>query len=137
MMILAHRVLQYLGATEVVNITENNDPTTESEFSALCFKSTVPITWEMYQSAYPIVEQTIGIKLLRIERSRLLSKTDWIMTVDNAESLANKNDWVAYRQALRDLPENPPLFVWNGPQLNFSQMNMPIEPPIIRIPKPT
>ena len=134
MLVLAHRVLHYLGATEVININGSIDPSNEQEFLALEFKSPTLITWDMYSAAFPVVETTIGTKLLRAERNRRIAKTDWVMTVDNAESLANKADWIAYRQALRDLPENPPAFVWNGPELDFSNMTMPVEPPVIRTP---
>lgn len=132
MLILAHRVLHSLGATEVVDINGSIEPSNEEEFLALQFKSPTPITWDMYSAAYPAVEATLGTKLLRAERNKRIAKTDWIMTVDNAETLANKNDWIAYRQTLRDLPENPPAFVWKGPELDFSKMNMPVEPPVIR-----
>jgi hypothetical protein len=133
MLNLAHRVLQYLGATEVINVSENVDPTTEEEFLVLKHNSPTPITWEMYQKAYSIVEQSIGTKLLRVERDRLLAKTDWIMTADNYASLANKEEWVAYRQALRDLPTNPPAFKWKDMTLDIESMDLPIQPPVTRV----
>ncbi len=37
------------------------------------------------------------------KRDRLLSQTDWTQTVDNP--LAGNEDITAYRQALRDIPE--------------------------------
>jgi hypothetical protein len=134
-MILAHRVLFSLGANEVRRVNEIPDPTTEAEFNALDIVSPSPITWEMYQSAYPNVEQTFRVKLLRNERNQRLARTDWIMTVDNAETLANKAEWTAYRQALRDLPTTPPTtIVWTtSGGIDFTQTPMPIEPPIIRI----
>jgi len=131
-MTLAHRVLHHLGATEVVNVTENNDPTTEEEFLKLEYTSPEPITWQMYIEAYPIVENLIGMQRLRSERTKKLTKTDWIMTVDNFQTLANKDEWLAYRQALRDLPSNPPPFKWKGTELDVDAM-FPVEPPIIRI----
>jgi len=131
-MTLAHRVLHHRGATEVVNVTENNDPTTEEEFLKLEYTSPEPITWQMYIEAYPIVENLIGMQRLRSERTKKLTKTDWIMTVDNFQTLANKDEWLAYRQALRDLPSNPPPFKWKGTELDVDAM-FPVEPPIIRI----
>jgi hypothetical protein len=129
---VGHRVLILLGANEVP--LDQEDPQTEAEFQQLRYKSSVVISWADYQSKYNEVLQSTALKQLRAERNRRIAKTDWIMTVDSAETLANKNDWVAYRQALRDLPENPPAFVWDGTALSFSNMNMPVEPPVIRIP---
>jgi hypothetical protein len=85
----------------------------------------------MYQLAYPVVEQLIGTKLLRKERNNQLLKTDWIMTVDNFQTLANKEEWLAYRQTLRDLPSNPPPFKWKNGDLDVEQM-FPTQPKIIR-----
>lgn len=129
---VAHVVLLTLGATEVSMNQE--DPQTEEEFSALSYVSSIPISWSDYQSKYDEILQTTALKQLRVWRNRRIAKTDWLMTTDNVETLANKNEWVTYRQALRDLPANPPSFVWKGSLLDFSQMNMPVEPPIIRIP---
>lgn len=130
---IANKVLHALGATEVVYDPAKNDPTTEAEFRALEYKSPVPITWQQYQEKYESVSQTFGLRYLRGERDRRLQATDWLMTVDNTNTLANKDEWFAYRQALRDLPNNPPAFVWaDGGNLDFSKMNMPVQPPIVR-----
>ena len=60
--------------------------------------------------------------MLQPKRDQLLKDSDWVLTYDNAMSLANLDAWVAYRQALRDLmavaradpysvvfPEKPPI----------------------------
>ena len=44
------------------------------------------------------------MQLLRVERNKLLSATDWTQTPDVPESIRAK--WASYRQALRDLPAN-------------------------------
>ena len=43
-------------------------------------------------------------KNLRTIRNRLLAETDWTQSRD--VTLPNDAEWAAYRQALRDLPEN-------------------------------
>ena len=48
------------------------------------------------------------MKLLRIERNRLLQETDWRASSD----LIISEEWKIYRQRLRDLPEG------NAPDLN-------------------
>ena len=45
-----------------------------------------------------------AMKQLRNKRDQLLSDSDWTQASDVA--LANKSDWVTYRQTLRDLPAN-------------------------------
>ena len=47
---------------------------------------------------------------IRAKRDRLLSQTDWTQTVDNP--LAGNEDITAYRQALRDIPDQAG-FPWN------------------------
>ena len=59
-----------------------------------------PSDWDAkvseYQSALPMI-------LLRQERNRLLSETDWMSFSD---SPTMSTEWQTYRQALRDLPAN-------------------------------
>ena len=128
---IADRILQKLGAGLVFKVDKFEDPTTEDEFNLLEYESPVPITWEQYQQAYPEVEQTFGLRCLRANRNRLLSKTDWVMTVDSFQTLENKNEWVVYRQALRDITLFPPPFVWKGNDLDVDKM-FPVEPKVIR-----
>lgn len=128
---IAHLVLHSLGATQVFKVEEREDPKTEEEFNLLEYESPVPITWEQYQQKYPEVERSIGSGCLRGHRNRLLAKTDWVMTVDNFQTLENKNEWVVYRQALRDITLFPPPFVWKGNDLDLDKM-FPAEPKVIR-----
>ncbi len=132
-MLFAHRILSKLGATQVFNVLETNDPKTEEEFNQLQYESPEPITWVQYQSAYEDIEEQTGLRILRGQRSELLRKTDWIMTADNFQSLTNKDDWVAYRKMLRDLPTNHPPFIWKElGVLDFEKMGIPNAPPILR-----
>ena len=114
MLIFACDVLIYLGANKTLNTNDIYDPTTEEEFQKLEFTSPTPITWADYQTALPLVQAKVAIKQIRIYRDKLLAKSDWIMTYDNIESLANKDDWISYRQALRDAPENITEYVWKS-----------------------
>lgn len=52
-------------------------------------------------------------KNIRQHRNMLLSNCDWIVSITDY-NMANKNDWVAYRQALRDITkqENPFRVIW-------------------------
>ena len=47
----------------------------------------------------------LGWEILRIERNKLLKETDKYMVLDYPNlSESKKNEWVVYRQLLRDLP---------------------------------
>jgi hypothetical protein len=41
---------------------------------------------------------------LRSNRNKLLSSSDWTQTPDNPLTDTKKQEWITYRQALRDLP---------------------------------
>ena len=49
----------------------------------------------------------LGWEILRIERNKLLKETDKYMVLDYPNlSESKKNEWIVYRQLLRDLPLN-------------------------------
>ena len=49
----------------------------------------------------------LGWEILRIERNKLLKETDKYMVSDYPNlSESKKNEWITYRQLLRDLPLN-------------------------------
>ena len=55
------------------------------------------------------------LKQLRQERNRRLAEVDWIFSTDYHISSEERGVWVAYRQALRDLPsvtEDPTNPMW-------------------------
>ena len=46
------------------------------------------------------------LRFARLERTILLQDSDWTQTSDSPLSDSKKAEWVAYRQALRDLTDN-------------------------------
>ena len=56
------------------------------------------------------------LKELRTKRNTLLAKTDYVATIDDPHPTPEKKqEWLDYRQALRDLPSNtedPANVVW-------------------------
>lgn len=54
----------------------------------------------------PAVDLTEQFNALREERNRRLSVCDWTQLADAPLTTEQKAAWSAYRQALRDLPEN-------------------------------
>ena len=46
------------------------------------------------------------MRLLRIERDKLLTETDWVSSKSIDTGVAVSAEWKTYRQALRDLPSS-------------------------------
>ena len=44
------------------------------------------------------------MRLLRVERDRLLAACDWVVLTDSQLTTSKKTAWKTYRQSLRDLP---------------------------------
>jgi len=64
------------------------------------------------------------MRLLRIERDKKIALTDWRILPDQSPS----DDWINYRQALRDLPASASPKLDSGGQLDFSSFTWPTEP---------
>jgi hypothetical protein len=63
-----------------------------------------------YQAELP----NLLLNQIKIERDRLLAETDFTMMMDIPITEESRNDFIEYRQSLRDLPENVDVFnpVW-------------------------
>lgn len=131
-MFWAAQILHYLGATVVRIVDGAKDPETEQEFLAIEYESDTRYTWEQYQTAKSTVLQMYGQKQIRAYRDKLLNESDWVMTTDNVATIENIQEWVAYRQALRDLPESVNEYVWSNNNLDYNSMNLPQKPTIQR-----
>jgi len=64
------------------------------------------------------------MRLLRIERNKKIAETDWRMLPDQTPS----DDWINYRQALRDLPASVSPKLNSNYDLDFSSFTWPTEP---------
>ena len=64
------------------------------------------------------------MKLLRVERDRLLATTDWRASSD----LTLADAWKTYRQSLRDLPASASPKVDSDGNLDMSSVTFPTEP---------
>jgi len=85
-----------IGVSENETVIESSNP---NDFG---------VTWAQVQAKITELEAAKPLRLLRIERNRLLQETDWRFRIDQEPSQA----WYEYCQALRDLPAN------SEPQLN-------------------
>ena len=66
------------------------------------------------------------MRLLRLERNRLLTACDWTQSRDL--TLSNDVDWKTYRQALRDLPASASPKLDASGNLDMSSVTFPTEP---------
>ena len=64
------------------------------------------------------------MRLLRIERDNKIAQTDWRVLPDQTPS----DDWINYRQALRDLPASASPKLNSDYELDFSSFTWPTEP---------
>jgi hypothetical protein len=65
-------------------------------------------------------------KQLRYERNIRITNTDWVMLSDISMTTEKKEEWITYRQALRDLPANStPELDKNGEITNVTWPTLP------------
>ena len=64
------------------------------------------------------------MRLLRIERNKKIAETDWRMLPDQTPS----DDWINYRQALRDLPASASPKLDSEYELDLTSVTWPTEP---------
>tara|TARA_R100000231_G_scaffold23300_1_gene21921 strand:+ start:177 stop:548 length:372 start_codon:yes stop_codon:yes gene_type:complete len=67
-----------------------------------------------------------SMRLLRVERDRLLTACDWTQSRDLI--LSNDDAWKTYRQALRDLPASASPTLDSDGNLNMSSVTWPNKP---------
>tara|TARA_Y100001938_G_scaffold125141_1_gene175762 strand:- start:63 stop:473 length:411 start_codon:yes stop_codon:yes gene_type:complete len=116
------------------------EPTSEDEFNSMFRKVTGAdssgtaiesadpkdwgVTWEQVSGEKTLLQSREPMRLLRVERDRLLAETDWTALGDVTMS----NNMKTYRQQLRDLPaSSDPKLDSNG-QLDMSSVTFPSKP---------
>ena len=70
------------------------------------------------------LEAAEPMRLLRIERNKKIAETDWRMLPDQTPS----DDWINYRQALRDLPASASPKLNSDYELDLTSVTWPTEP---------
>ena len=131
------QALSSLGVTEWVL---RGEPTTEEEFNQMFRKVTGAdengsaiesadpkdwgVTFAQVAGEKTLLQSREPMRLLRVERDRLLAETDWMGNSDVTMSSA----WTKYRQDLRDLPaSSDPKLDSNG-GLDKSSVTFPSKP---------
>lgn len=92
------------------------------------------LTWLSQDIPKPTLEQVNAkiaelqaaepMRLLRIERDRLIAETDWWVLPDRTPT----DEQLAYRQALRDLPDNSTPVLDSTTRLGISGVTWPTKP---------
>jgi len=116
------------------------EPTTEDEFNDMFRKvtgedstgaaivSSTPsdfgTTWKSVSDKKKALEDAEPMRLLRVERDRLLSKTDWTALGDVTQSSEMKT----YRTNLRDLPASASPKLSSDGSLDMSSVTWPTKP---------
>lgn len=135
----SERILSSMGLTNIKNCTTRNTfDITEEEFNLISYDNplNITVTFELYQKQSDIVKEKIlhDQHLLNI-RSYVKQKLDETDKITNAESLTtlvNKDEWLAYRQELRDLTKGNLKYGWDGSNLDIVKMINVKRPEIIR-----
>lgn len=124
-------LIKYLNSLSITTNLESGsiqEPTDETKFTEFIVNLGIEnenVNWMDYLNfKKTLVTKENIIHMLQPKRDQLLKDSDWVLTYDNAMSLANLDAWVAYRQALRDLMAVA--------RANPSSVVFPEKPPIIR-----
>ena len=131
------QALTSLGVTEWVL---RGEPTNEEEFNQMFRKVTGAdangsaiesadpsdwgVTYAQVAGEKTLLQSREPMRLLRVERDRLLAETDWMGNSDVTMS----SDWATYRQALRDLPANSDPKLASDGTLDMSSVTFPSKP---------
>ena len=129
--------LTSLGITEWVL---RGEPTNETEFNAMFRKVTGAdsngsaiesadpkdwgVTYAQVADEKTLLQSREPMRLLRIERDRLLAETDWTALGDVTMS----NNMRTYRQQLRDLPASSTPTLNSDGTLDMSSVTFPTKP---------
>ena len=131
------------NAISALGITEwvlRGEPTSEAEFNAMFRKVTgadkngsaiesdkpsdFGTTWKAVSDKKTELVNAEPMRLLRVERNRLLAETDWMANSD----VTLADNWKTYRQQLRDLPASASPKLSSDGSLDMSSVTFPTKP---------
>ena len=130
------------NAISALGISEwvlRGEPTNETEFNAMfrkvtgskdgtAIESSTPsdfgTTWKAVSDKKTELTNAEPMRLLRVERDRLLAETDWMASSD----LNLADNWKTYRQSLRDLPSGASPKLSSDGSLDMSSVTFPTKP---------
>jgi hypothetical protein len=135
-------ILIQLGVTSPIvfkSLNENPQSMIELNEQFGFEQPSTPFTWEEYCAKRDEVQFAYALVQVRIRRNKELAETDWIEMPYNRETLANLDEWLTYRQALRDITTNliPSDVVWTFypgsiPRVQVARLDALTRPSVIR-----
>ena len=131
------------NAISALGISEwvlRGEPTNEAEFNQMFRKVTGAdsngsaiesadtsdwgVTWSQVSAKKTELVNAEPMRLLRVERNRLLAETDWMANSD----VTLADNWKTYRQQLRDLPASASPKLSSDGLLDMSSVTFPTKP---------
>lgn len=117
--VLPHRIILSNGSSRTDNTSFTDEEIADAGFTGPYQKpeydsNTQRLVWNSETLSYFVENLPEPPKLteeeiwgrLRMHRNHLLSTTDWMFTSDSVLSGEKQQEWIEYRQKLRDLPQN-------------------------------
>ena len=130
---LTRVVFLQLGIEEIHLNGLTHDPTTEEEFDVITYDSQTRVTWDDFLAFFTSIRTQTMLYALRMFRDEELKHTDWVMTYDNTQTLQNIDEWIVYRQYLRDLPTVTLEYKYTSENTpDVLNMDIPKRPNVIR-----
>jgi len=133
-------IAQAISALGIKEWVLRGEPTTEAEFNAMFRKVTgadsngsaiesdkpsdFGTTWKAVSDKKTELVNAEPMRLLRVERNRLLAETDWMANSD----VTLADNWKTYRQQLRDLPASASPKLSADGSLDMSSVTFPTKP---------
>ena len=106
------------GNTRTISFNESGHIHQDGTFS-LTWNGSKIVKDDTAKSTWELAEEW---KLIRAERNRLLSESDWTQGADSPLTTQQKSDWAVYRTSLRTLPED------QSSVTSYSDINWPTKP---------
>ena len=85
-------------------------------------------TWPQINAVIEQLRAAEPMRLLRLERDRRLTLSDWVVVKSMEEGTSIPQEWKDYRQALRDLPSVSSPVCWPTDILKEDSINWPTPP---------
>jgi hypothetical protein len=85
-------------------------------------------TEEQILVEYQRISEEEPMRLLRIERDKLLAETDWVTMRSYSTNTPVPEEWASYQQALRDLPTTATPVLDPTSKIGISGFDWPVKP---------
>lgn len=124
-----HLTVSDLDESQFHVVREDNPFWNEKGVLVVLLDDGEEITLQWLKEQITVVQRDESFSLLRQERDKLLKETDYLMNPDYPHPTEDiKQQWIQYRQALRDLPTNSDPTLTDEGKLDKNSVVWPIKP---------